>query len=115
MIIVDDEKITVAKKSDDSGYEVTQTIESNGDNILALGDINGDTFIDIVVASTCGEVKVFTNDGAGDISELYAMNVNSGIQEIRLTDADWDWDLDLELIYTDNQVIHTNDGSGHFQ
>ena len=115
VIITDDEKVTVAKKTEDTGYVVSSTIETTGDVLLELGDVDGDTYMDIILANTNGLIQVLKNDGTGEMTVIFSFNVDSQFQSVRLTDIDWDWDLDLEIVYLDSTQIHFNDGTGNFQ
>ncbi|MCI5194429.1 MAG: VCBS repeat-containing protein [Candidatus Electrothrix sp. AU1_5] len=89
----------------------------DGSQFMTLGDIDGDSDLDIVIAFTDqSKVHLYFNDGAGSFSaspqELASRYVKSPI----LGDLDGDGDLDLITANSENQAnkVWMNDGAGTF-
>jgi hypothetical protein len=105
--------------------DVTKTnLPADYDNSrgIALGDINGDGYLDIVFAnrlSNEGQSKVYLNDGAGVFSDVTLTNLpkaNLWSTDVALADVDRDSDLDIVFANFDGPcVVYLNDGSGIFQ
>ncbi|MEM7202584.1 MAG: FG-GAP-like repeat-containing protein [Planctomycetota bacterium] len=93
---------------------------------VALGDVDGDGDLDLVVANGAGRQNhLLLNDGAGNFSDTTATRLPVDASEtaaVALADLDGDGDLDLLLgnrgytapgPATPNQ-LYTNDGAGFF-
>jgi hypothetical protein len=89
----------------------TSRFESLG---VALGDIDGDGDLDLVVAVWYGVARVFVNDGRGRFTEpapdaLPWLTASA----LALVDVDGDRDLDL-VVAAQTARLWLNDGSGRF-
>lgn len=87
---------------------------------LALGDLDGDGHVDIVVTTRNdfpgGEIAIFVNQGDGSFAEFFAVGDFDLPNGLEADDLDGDGDLDLAvLVLGDNSVaILTNDGGMEF-
>lgn len=89
---------------------------------LAVGDINGDTFPDLVIGvgrdpdnpTAVPANQIFTGNGAGTFTSAGELG-RSDTQDVYLVDIDGDLDLDLITRSTDTaQVFYLNNGAGVF-
>ena len=65
---------------------------------VALSDVNGDGFADVLVTSLGGGIQLFLNDGHGrfaDASDASGLRNQGGATTMALADVDGDRDLDL--------------------
>lgn len=113
----------------DGAYtEKTQTVALSpmSYSSAALGDIDGDGDLDLVIIGDWGTSsmspisKIYRNDGTGDFTEINAYSLTSVYYgSIALGDIDRDGDLDL-VITGDTTTgsystkIYLNDGTGNF-
>ncbi len=93
-----------------------QSLGNERTHAVATGDINGDTFIDLVFFNLSANCTVHLNDGNGGFGspvQSLAMNVSFDGEL-----ADLNGDGHLDLVITDminpEQKIFTNDGTGTF-
>ena len=91
----------------------TATSSSQG---IALGDIDGDNDLDIVVANDGQANIVYLNDGSGSFPPIGA-NLSAATNDSRgiaLGDIDGDNDLDIVVANDGANRVYLNDGSGSF-
>lgn len=88
---------------------------------LALGDLDGDGDLDLVMSGDDGSgkhFKIFRNDGAGKFSLFQTMSPGIYQSSLVLGDLDGDGDLDLVMSGYDTTTRHlrvyANDGTGTF-
>jgi len=83
---------------------------------LAVGDINGDGFQDIVFPSSGSNgLRVLINDGNGNFSSNGQTGISvSDPEGATLFDADGDGDLDLAVYRGFADLLFINDGTGQF-
>ncbi|MBU1078214.1 MAG: VCBS repeat-containing protein [Spirochaetes bacterium] len=93
------------------GYDVYQSS-------VALGDVNGNSHIDIIVSGDSGYLHKYVNNGAGHFTGAYIFG--EGVQEgsIALGRIDSDADLDLVVVgdhsWDKRFEWYTNNGAGNF-
>ncbi|MFC2173831.1 FG-GAP repeat domain-containing protein, partial [Acidobacteriota bacterium] len=76
---------------------------------LALGDVDGDHNLDIVVTNENDANRVYANDGSGNFS--YSCDFGTGARTCALGDLDGDGDLDIATAYWHEQCrVFINDG-----
>ena len=94
---------------------ITPTWSDVGYGALATGDINGDGFPDIVVASHFGGVQTLLSDGQGGFTEKI-LRKDDGYVAAQLADVNGDGHLDLILLGYRNAGIEVyfGDGAGNW-
>jgi len=86
----------------------------------ALGDLNGDLHVDLVVANKgfwddLGHVSVFPGNGDGTFQEKIDYDAGINPRSVALGDMDGDEDLDIAVaVSTDVSVLFNNEGNGTF-
>lgn len=80
---------------------------------VALGDVNGDGFIDAVVGNR-GPDEIWLNDGLGNFIDSVQRLSNGLTYHVFLADLDRDGDLDLVTGDETNAQVWFNDGAGQF-
>ncbi|MEM7342950.1 MAG: FG-GAP-like repeat-containing protein [Chloroflexota bacterium] len=97
---------------------ITDTFGTGNDQTvsLAIGDVDGDSDLDIVVVNTFNEQNViYLNNGVGEFST--SINFGTGSDDsntVALGDVDGDGDLDMAVGNFGQTVIYLNDGTGAF-
>jgi len=93
-----------------------QSLGNEESQSVATGDINGDTFIDLVFFNMGANCTVHLNDGNGGFgSPAQSLAMNRSFDG-KLADLNGDGHLDLAItdIFNPDQKIYINDGSGTF-
>ena len=84
---------------------------------VALGDVDGDSDLDLVTASINGEAnRLYLNDGSGTLT-FQADLATGGNRWLSVQLGDVDNDGDLDVVFgSDNQAstVGLNDGNGNF-
>lgn len=84
---------------------------------FSIGDINGDTLVDILCSSEGDQLVVFQNTGASNFDTGTAINGNlNDPRECYLNDLDLDGDLDVVTVHVSGSKViwFENDGLGNF-
>ncbi|MCU0866626.1 MAG: VCBS repeat-containing protein [Planctomycetes bacterium] len=87
-----------------------------GVSALALGDVDGDSDLDLVVGSYSQQSELYLNDGSGTFADAtrLRMPVDGGARAVVLGDLDGDGDLDLVVGDLGQDRIYVNNGAGVF-
>lgn len=98
--------------------------DQNPEFKLAVGDVNGDLFPDIVCANMGGTLpgmqnSLYLNDGLGGFVDVTATHLPQAVDwtgAVALGDIDFDGDLDIFFGNGNGQAsrLYANDGTGHF-
>ena len=80
-----------------------------------LGDVNGDTYVDLVTANQSGPNYVYINDQIGGFSSRATIFVDSDVtRTVKLADLDGNNTLDVYAGNGGTNKIYSNDGAGNF-
>ena len=97
------------------GGDVVQPFPGPG---VALGDLDGDGYLDLVLAAGTPQSAAFRNDGAGTLVVDAAFTADGGplpgANTVAVADLEGDGDLDLFLGTPDDDRLLMNDGHGAF-
>lgn len=103
--------------SGESDIEFTEIFSTAVGSIigLALGDVDGDYDLDLLVAHADGTVQIYRNPGTGDFTLDPQLATGAGLLSLAVGDLDGDGDLDL-VIGRQNGFnrIYLNAGDGTF-
>jgi hypothetical protein len=101
--------------NDRGGYftESGQQLGEAESYFVALGEVNGDGFIDAVVGNR-GPDEIWFNDGRGYFTDSGQQLGNGLTYSLFLADLDGDGDLDLVTGGETNAQVWFNDGAGQF-
>ena len=107
--------------NDGSGNFLPAEEEIPGCARAAVGDVNGDGRLDIIVAEYQPDkllwsslLSVWLNDGSGTFSSGESLAVTEGVQRILVGDLNADQVMDLFVLGTGQNEVWINDGNGTF-
>jgi hypothetical protein len=86
-------------------------------NALALGDLDGDGDLDLLVAPQGAQKRFYANDGSGNFRDETAARLpldTADTVAVALGDVDGDGHLDLALADVGQDRLYRNDGTGVF-
>jgi len=81
---------------------------------IALGDLNGDGFLDIVTCGTIEGVQIWVNDGHGEFRTGQGFAFPPDVRAIKLVDLNNNGSLDLLTASSDGTRVYINSGNGNF-
>ena len=91
----------------------TAAAGTSPDNV-ALGDIDGDGDLDIVVSNGPYNISVLQNNGSAAFTTLATLSPGGFARAMALGDVDGDGDLDLTTTNSQYLFVFANNGSGTF-
>lgn len=104
----------------DSGTALRNS-NSNNYGGIAVGDLDGDGDLDILVGRRSGSDVIYFNPGNGDFSAVDPISITASspgsTYSVDVADTDGDGDLDIIVGKRGNgthNLIHLNDGAGNF-
>ncbi|MEL6443468.1 MAG: FG-GAP-like repeat-containing protein [Bacteroidota bacterium] len=82
----------------------------------AIADVNGDTALDVAVASTGGQVLVFLNDGSGTFSTVTVDASLTSAQDVAFGNVTGDANVDVVAVGQTDGIVaaYAGDGTGGF-
>jgi len=105
-----------SKRSTGEFYDSGQELDGAGTHTAAVGDLDGDGDLDVVLANLLGPSHVWLNDGAGRF-ENHQQLTSDGVLDVALGDLDGDGDWDAAFTGRSSSnlgSIWLNDGEGRF-
>lgn len=93
------------------------TVMVGGTESVALGDVNGDTSVDIVVANLFTDnISVLLNNGSGAFGAASNFAAGDGPDSVALGDLEGDNDLDIVVVnfFSGDASVLINNGAGAF-
>jgi predicted nucleotidyltransferase len=85
---------------------------------VALGDVDGDGDLDVVIGNHAPQNRLYVNDGTGTFSDVTATRMPVNVdytQSVALGDVDGDGDLDMVIgNWGQQNRLYANDGTGTF-
>ena len=93
-----------------------QSLGTNNSRSTALGDVDGDGDLDIVVANEAAQGnRIYVNDGSGTFTDFGQSLGTNDSQFVALGDVDDDGDLDMVVAnFNQGNRVYNNNGSGLF-
>ncbi|MBN1862560.1 MAG: VCBS repeat-containing protein [Dehalococcoidales bacterium] len=86
---------------------------------LVMGDVDGDSDLDVVFANKDWQNRLYLNDGSGVFSDFTLTNLPEDYDNTRrLALGDLDGDGDSDIVFANRRIrnrLYLNDGSGVFQ
>ena len=96
-------------------FESGPPVGSSTGHEVALGDVNGDGYIDAFIVQDSHPNKVWLNDKDGTFTDSGQSLGTSRSRSIALGDLDGDGDLDAFVgNYCENNKVYINDGAGNY-
>jgi subtilisin-like proprotein convertase family protein len=99
-------------------FSESQAFGSDDTKRVALGDMDGDGDLDLVVGNSRKPSVIYENDGSGNFSNPRPFASGSGaVNVLVIVDMDKDGDLDIVADTTmgSDSIIYLNNGAGHFR
>ena len=99
------------------GFAVPVDLESRITKAVALADINGDNFVDVITANVGTPVRAYLNNGSGGFGAGTDLTPELGLISTSLVVTDLDGDLDNDLVVGnlfETNRAYLNNGSGSF-
>lgn len=109
-----DPKVTFKEVTEQAGLDMADDLGVHG---VATGDLNGDGFIDMVVAHTFAPNYIYLNQGNKTFQKTELESDNYMTHQVLLVDIDNDGDLDLVTSSSHidyRNKLFLNDGYGNF-
>ncbi len=108
-------------RNDGNGvFTLGGNISTSAENTLsvAVGDVDKDGDLDVVLGNVGQPNRVYVNNGAGAFSYLSQFSSSYGVMELKLGDVDNDGDLDAVYVSSQGKStdarVYLNDGTGTF-
>lgn len=104
--------------NDGSGDFANATTVKTGKTpgLLRVGNLDGDTDLDLAMITAGNKISVLKNDGTGAFTASPAIPTGATVpKDLRLADLDGDGDLDLAVLHAGGQLaVQLNDGAANF-